>query len=118
MSARIVKCRKGDPCSFSASVKSGIDPRYTKAKFQVRDTWDETKPALLSVDETNGIVITPGTPGIVTVLIGATKTDLIPALDQDREVAALLRLYNGVDDDDRMSFAIPFVLRPDVITDD
>lgn len=113
----VVKCRKGDPCRFRVSVTSGIDAKYTRAKFQVRDAWDETLPTRLAVDETTGITITPGTPGVVQVLIGATSTDALPVLRQAREVAAQLRLYNPIDPDDCISWPIPFRLQPDVIVD-
>lgn len=112
----IVKCRKGDPCAFVVNIPWGIDARYTRARFQARDAWDESLPVLLSVDETNGVTIDHA-QGCVRVLIGATKTDQLPTLRQQREVAAQLRLYNADDADDRFSVDIPFRLRPDVIND-
>lgn len=112
----IVKCRKGDPCAFVVNIPAGIDARYTRAKFQAREAWDETLPVLLSADETSGITIEHA-QNRVSVFIGATKTDQLPTLRQQREVAAQLRLYNGTDDDDRFSVAIPFRLLPDVIAD-
>lgn len=117
MSARVVRCRKGDPCRFIATVKTGVDVRYTRARFQVREDWDDSSTLLLSVDETNGITITPGTPGTVEVVIGATATDALPTSPQPRQVAAQLRLYNDADANDRMSWPIPFELQPDVIDD-
>ncbi len=117
MSSRRIKCRKGDPCRFVVAVSTGIDVKYSRAKFQVRDDWDETLTELLAVDETSGITITAGTPGQVEVFIGATLTDALPVLRQSREVAAQLRLYNPDDGDDRVSWPIPFLLLPEVIVD-
>jgi len=117
MSRGVIDCRKGDPCGFIVRVRSGIDGRYVRARFQVRAAWDETLPALLAVDSESGaIVISSGMPGEVAVQIGATLTDQLPRMTQPREVAAQLRLY-AADADDRMSFAIPFQLLPDVIND-
>lgn len=117
MSDRRIKCRKGDPCRFQVGISTGIDAAFTRAKFQVRDGWDETLPTLLAVDETNGITITPGTPGTVDVVIGASATEGLPVLRQSREAAAQLRLYHGTDADQTFSFPIPFLLLPEVIVD-
>jgi hypothetical protein len=116
MSACTVKCRKGDPCSFEARVSTGIDARYTRARFHVREAWDEASPLLLSADETSGITI-DHSDSRVLVVIGATKTAQLPPLRQPRQVAAQLRLYNADDADDRVSYAIPFELLPAVIVD-
>lgn len=116
MSAGVIKCRKGDPCRFSVRVRGGIGTQYTRARFQARDAWDESLPALLHVDQDTGVQIDHG-EGVVTVAIGATLTDALPMLRQPREVAAQLRLYNPLDADDRVSFPIPFRLLPDAIAD-
>ncbi len=112
----VIKCRKGDPCRFTVRVRGGIGAQYTLARFQVRDAWDESLPALLSADQDSGVQIDHGA-GVVRISIGATLTDALPILRQPRDVAAQLRLYNPADPDDRVSFAIPFRLRPDGIVD-
>ncbi len=110
----LVRCRKGDPCTFEARVSTGIDARYTRARFVVRDAWDESQPVLLAADEASGITIDHAESRVL-VVIGATRTDALPALRQPRQVAAQLRLESGTDSDDRVSFAIPFELLPEVI---
>lgn len=113
----VVRCRKGDPCTFEARVSTGIDARYTRARLVVRDAWDETLPALIAIDETSGITIDHDASRVL-VVIGATRTDALPALRQSRQVAAQLRLENAVDPDDRVSYAIPFELLPEIIGHD
>jgi hypothetical protein len=116
MAAKIIKCRKGDPCSFNVHVTTGLSTDYTRAKFQVRDAWDEEAAALIAVDESAGIAFDYDND-IITVSIGATLTDSLPVLNKAREVAAQLRLYNAADTNDRISWPIPFMLLPEVIVD-
>jgi hypothetical protein len=117
MSDRVL-CRKGDPCVFVVTVTEGIPAKYTQAKFQARDDFNDSGAALLSVDELDGIVI-DHVDGTATVTIGATQTQtLTPYNNRPQEVPAMLRLYNPLDAEDRISYEIPFVILPDVIDDD
>lgn len=110
----VVRCRKGDPCAFEARITAGIDARYTRARFVARDAWDETLPVLLSADESSGITIDHAGSRVL-VSIGATATDALPPLRQTRQVAAQLRLETASDPDDRVSYAIPLELWPEII---
>lgn len=112
-----IRCRKGDPFRFVATVRDGIDARYTRARFQAREDWDESLPLLLAADETNGITI-DHIASTISVVIGATRTTALNVVRQPRAIAAQLRLYNPDDADDCMSFAIPVEILPEVIVDD
>lgn len=118
MSACVVRCRKGDPCSFEARVRDGIGAQYTRARLQVRESWSETATLLLEAATGSGIVIDHAN-GRVLVTIGATITEGLPShpTPGDRQVAAQLRLYNEADPDDRVSFSIPFAILPQVLDD-
>lgn len=112
-----VKCRKGLPCSFTVRFEAGIGAQYTEAKFQVRDEFGESSTLRLEATQGDGITITPGTPGVVEISIGATKTELMEELSAERVMAAELRLYDPNNPDDRMGAPIPFVFLPEVIDD-
>lgn len=115
MSCGSINCRRGDPCLFVVRVRTGIDARYTRARFQARTAWDPQSELLLSATETDGIAISTA-DGTVTVAIGATKTAALPNDPNGRQVAAQLRLYADNDLDDCMSFPIPFQILPEVIS--
>jgi hypothetical protein len=113
--AQIIKCRRGDPCNFIVEIEGGLDAAYTQATFRVRDDWDELLTALIDVSESvMTFDRTDPDLGKVTVEIGATLTTDLPVTKQPRIVAALLRLVNPSDADDRLSFEIPFQIQPDV----
>lgn len=113
--AQIIKCRRGDPCNFRVKLKGGLDAAYTQATFHVRDDWDESLPALIDIDESSMTFDrTDPDLGIITVEIGATETATLPVTKQSRVVAALLRLINPDDADDRRGIEIPFLLQPSV----
>lgn len=116
MSAKVVKCRKGDPCRFEIDMGAPISADYTLAKFQARESFADTGVLLLEVDETTGITINHA-GGLITVVIGATQTETLPDTTKPREVPAHIRLYNAGDADDRFSLPIPFLLLPDAIDD-
>lgn len=107
-----VVCSKGDRCDFDAAYADGIDAKYVTAKFEVRERWDESLPALIALDETTGVTI-DHVAGVVSVAIGADITALLPVRNAPQVVAAQLRLY--ADAQDRISIAIPFVLMPEAI---
>jgi hypothetical protein len=112
-----ILCRQGITCAFRVKPSQGIAAQYTRAKFQVRAGWDPTLPALLSVDETNGITITPDngdTLGNVYVFIGATATAALTSIGTVIP-AAELRLYNPDDADDCIGWAIPFKILPEAV---
>jgi hypothetical protein len=113
--AQIIKCRRGDPCNFVVEIEGGLDDAYTQAIFRARDDWDESLPALIDIDE-SAMTFDRTDPdlGKVTIEIGATLTADLPVTKQPRIVAALLRLVNPTDADDRLGFEIPFQLQPDV----
>jgi len=111
-----VKCRKGLPCSFTVRFEAGIGAQYTEAKFQVRDEFTESSTLRLSATEADGISIDHGT-GIVSISLGATKTEAMEELSQERVMAAELRLYDPNNPDDRMGAPIPFLFLPEAIDD-
>lgn len=114
-----IVCRKGDTCRFTVQIgeeNAGLDPRFDRARFTVRDAWENHYPTLLSVSEGDGIEF-DYTSGIVTVTIGAELTKLLH-VTKPRGVAAQLRLYNSNDANDRISWPIKFLLTPTVIGDE
>lgn len=111
-----VQCRKGLPCSFTVTFEAGVPARYTEAKFQVRDDWSEALPVRLTATHADGISINHGL-GVVSVSIGATKTEAMETLVVPRVMAAELRLYDPTNADDRMGAPIPFVYLPEAIDD-
>jgi hypothetical protein len=111
-----VNCRKGDACLFTVTVTDGTPSKYTLARFQVRESFDDTLPPLIEADESDGITIDHG-DGTIEVVIGASKTEALTATGRAREVAAMLRLYDPLDVDDRVSYVIPFAILPDAIDD-
>lgn len=112
-----ILCRKGDACSFVVNVSGGtpLDTRYDRAKFQVREAWDNARPLLLAVDETNGITIDHANAQI-RIVVGAQATNLL-SVTAPRSVAAQVRLYNSADANDCLSWPIEFSLLPAVIKD-
>lgn len=112
-----VECTKGEPCTFTVTFSAGIPARYTEAKFQVRDAWGESSQLRLSATHADGISIAHGTPGIVSISLGATKTEAMEELQQEKVMAAQLRLYDPTNPDDTMGGKIPFIYLPEVIDD-
>lgn len=113
-------CRRGDTCSFVATLGSGdvpLDTRYDKARFVVREAPADCEfPALVDIDETSGIDFDyPNSK--ITVQIGAQVTKALPE-NLPRSVAAQLRIYNSTNPNDRISWIIPFVVIPSVICND
>lgn len=122
MSNRAVKCSRGDSCSFVVRLSDrwpdGIPAEYTSARFQVRDVADDTTDALIAVDTDDGVTFDRPN-SLISVFIGATKTEALPILTRAREAHAQLRIYNDLDPDDRVSIVIPrFVLLPDGVDDE
>ena len=110
--------RKGDTCSFTVTVLSGIAARYTQARLQVRAETDErVLPVLLEAEVGDGLTITHGTPGVVAVSIGASKTEELPAFGTKMAAFAQLRFYDPENVDDRWSVMLPFDLLPETIDD-
>lgn len=112
-------CRRGDKCRFVVKIGNGtvpLDTRFDKARFQVRDSWALTVPALIAVDETSGIAFDYAGSS-VTVEIGALATSGIN-VRAPKNVPAQLRLYNSQDPNDRISWVIGFMLLPSAVSDD
>lgn len=114
MSCSVVECRIGGKCSFVATVGGGFGVQYTKARFVVRAAWSTSIPALIDIDDTNGIVLDQPN-GIVNVEIGATATGAIANVSRETRMAAELKLINPADTDDVLTIPVPFALLPTVI---
>lgn len=114
MSCEAVECRVGGKCSFVATVVGGFGVQYTKARFVVRAAWSTAVPALIDIDDSNGIVLDQPN-GIANVTIGATVTGAIQGITREMRVAAELHLINPNDSDDVLTISIPFALLPTVI---
>lgn len=114
---KYITCGKGDPCNFQVEIETGLSADYTLARFQVRAGWDDTLPVLLSASETDGITFDYEN-NLVNVTLGGTRTRDLPVINQAKEVAAQLRLYNAADLDDCASYKVPMVLTPEAIDDE
>lgn len=122
MSNRAVKCTRGDSCAFVFNFidrwPTEIPADYTTARFEVRTIADDSTTALIAIDENSGVTINHG-DSTVSVLIGASVTALLPIVSRAQEVHAQLRLYSGIDADDRLSWVVPrFILLPDGVDDE
>lgn len=113
MAETFISQRPGDTWRFRLDFDPALPTRYTKARFVVRASWDESSQLLLDVDQTSGLTIAPDGTSIQAE-ISAVLTAAIPPTCGARP-AALLRWSNPTDDTDAGSAPIPFLLLPDVI---
>lgn len=113
MTTKLILCRKGDACPFVVKGMGPINARYDRARFQVREAWDLSRPVLLSADETNGITIDYDNQE-VRIVLGAVQTRTL-AITAPKKAAAQLRLFNSSDPDDCLSWPIEFLLHPTAV---
>jgi hypothetical protein len=116
MAAKIIKCRKGDPCNFTVTFPGVLTSAFTQAKFQARETFSEDGTAVVSIDETSGISFDYPNEQVI-VQIPVSVTEAIAVGTKQREVPALLRVYDPLDADAVFSLAIPFLLLPETVDD-
>lgn len=117
MAAKIVPCRKGDPCNFTITFPAGVlTAGHTQATFQARESWDEAAAEVIKATQADGISFDYGA-NQVTVQLSVAKTEAMAVVGKPREVPALLRIYDPLDADATFSVAIPFLIRPETIDD-
>jgi len=117
-----VELQKGASFALTAQYKENgvaapIPARYTGCKLQIRDYADESAVLVLEADQTTGITINNGT-GLISISIGATRTEPVVVTNRERIVKGQLRLYDPLNADDRPPWrTFDVVLLPESIND-